>query len=133
MVGIRAHEPRRVARMKGDNNSENVVIPMARAGHTVADVLDFWKSQPFDLELPGGDNTFGNCDLCFLKGRAKIEKIMRTNPETGEWWARIEERSGSTFRNDRPTYRQMLTQITVQGQMFDDAVEDDTLPCQCTD
>lgn len=132
-VGIRADEPRRVARMKGDNAGENVVMPMARAGHTEADVLSFWKSQPFDLLLPGGDNTFGNCDLCFLKARAKIEKILRTNPEAGEWWAEQEAGVGSTFRNDRPTYRQMLTQLTVQGRMFDDAIEDDTLPCQCTD
>lgn len=133
VVGIRADEPRRVARMKGDVKSENVAMPIARAGHTVADVLAFWKAQPFDLELPGGDNTFGNCDLCFLKGRAKLEKIMRTNPEAAEWWARQEERIGHPFRIDRPTYRQMLTQITVQGQLFDDAVEDDTMPCQCTD
>ncbi len=131
--GIRADEPRRVAKAKGINNGVEVVMPMARAGHTIADVLAFWKAQPFDLELPGGDNTFGNCDLCFLKGRAKIEKILRTNPKAGEWWARQEERRGSTFRNDRPSYRQMLTQLTVQGQMFDDAVEDDTMPCQCTD
>lgn len=129
VVGIRADEHRRIARMNGDG----VELPIARAGHTVADVLAFWRAQPFDLKLPGGDNTFGNCDLCFLKGRAKIEKIMRTTPTVGEWWARMEEKAGATFRNDRPTYRQMLTQITVQGQMFDDAVEDDTLPCQCTD
>jgi 3'-phosphoadenosine 5'-phosphosulfate sulfotransferase (PAPS reductase)/FAD synthetase len=133
VVGIRADEPRRVARMKGDNTYENVVLPMAKAGHTEDDVLAFWKSQPFDLMLPGGDNTFGNCDLCFLKGRAKIDKIIRTNPESALWWAEQEERAGRTFRIDRPTYRQMLTQITVQGQLYDDAVEDDTLPCQCTD
>ena len=132
-IGIRADEPRRVARMKGDAKNENVVMPMARACHTVADVLSFWKASSFDLELPGGDNTFGNCDQCFLKGRAKIEKIMRTHPKSGEWWARMEEKVGATFRIDRPSYRQMLTQITVQGQMFDDAIEDDTMPCQCTD
>ncbi len=132
-IGLRADEPRRVARMKGDRKSEHVVMPMAAAGHTRGDVLAFWKSQPFDLELPGGDNTFGNCDLCFLKGRAKIEKIMRTNPQSAEWWAAQEDGMGKTFRLDRPSYRQMLTQITVQGQMFDDAIEDDSMPCQCTD
>lgn len=139
-VGLRHDEPRRVARIKGDVVAEEVVLPMNEAKHTLADVTDFWKSQAFDLHLPGGDNAFGNCDLCFLKAKAKIEKVLRTEPERGEWWAQQEEtnwggeaRRIRTFRNDRPSYRQMLTQLTVQGQMFDDAIEDDTLPCQCTD
>lgn len=133
IVGLRADEPRRVARMKGDSKSENVVMPMAQAGHTLADVLAFWKEQPFDLMLPGGDNTFGNCDLCFLKGRAKLDKIMRTMPDAADWWAAQEDLTGGTFHKDRPTYRQMMTQLTVQGRLLDDAIEDDTLPCSCTD
>ena len=135
VIGIRADEPGRVAKARQSAARERweVECPMHRAGHQEADVLAFWKAQPFDLMLPGGDNTFGNCDLCFLKGRAKIEKIMRTSPEAAEWWARQEEAMGSEFRADRPSYRQMLTQLTVQGMMFDDAIEDDTLPCQCTD
>ena len=133
-VGLRADEPRRVARMKGDTKNENAVMPMAQAGHTLDDVLGFWKSQPFDLMLPGGDNTFGNCNLCFLKGRAKLEKIMRTNPEAAGWWIEQEEKAPNRlFRIDRPTYKQMFTQLTKQGRLLDDAVEDDTLPCQCTD
>lgn len=133
VIGLRADEQRRVARMNGDTKSENVVMPMAQAGHTLADVLAFWKTQPFDLMLPGGDNTFGNCDLCFLKGRAKLDKIMRTMPEAAEWWASQEDATGGTFHKDRPTYRQMMTQLTVQGRLLDDAIEDDTLPCSCTD
>jgi 3'-phosphoadenosine 5'-phosphosulfate sulfotransferase (PAPS reductase)/FAD synthetase len=133
VVGLRADEPRRVAKIKGDRAAESICLPMAQAGHTEADVLEFWKSQPFDLMLPGGDNTFGNCDLCFLKRRAKLDKIIRTNPESVKWWDEQERKIGKTFRIDRPSYRQMFTQLTVQGQMFDDAVEDETMPCQCTD
>lgn len=132
-IGIRADEPRRASRMKADSSGEDVVLPIFEAGHTEKDVLDFWKQQPFDLMLPGGDNTFGNCDLCFLKGRAKIEKIMRTNPQAADWWIQQEAKLGKTFRVDRPSYATMLTQITVQGQMFDDAIQDDTMPCNCTD
>lgn len=132
-VGLRFDEPRRVARIKGDVAAEGVICPMHTAKHTLTDVLAFWKEQTFDLLLPGGDNTFGNCDLCFLKGREKIEKIIRTNPDTAEWWAAQESKIGAPFRRDRPTYSQMLTQISVQGQMFDDAIEDDSLPCNCTD
>jgi len=138
-VGLRADESRRVAKMKGDIAAECVVLPMAQAGHTLKDVMEFWATQPFDLQLPGDNPAFGNCDLCFLKKRAKLENVMRTSPEKAEWWAQQEERgladgsSGGRFRNDRPTYRQMLTQLSVQGRLLDDAIEDDTLPCACTD
>lgn len=132
-VGLRADEPRRVAKLRGDGKADDAVCPMHAAGHGLADVLAFWAEQDFDLELPGNDAAFGNCDLCFLKSRAKIEKVMRTNPTVGEWWAAQEDRGLGTFRNGRPTYRQMLTQLTVQGRMYADAIEDDTLPCACTD
>lgn len=138
-VGLRADEPRRVARMKGDIEAEDVACPMHRAGHGLGEVREFWSAQDFDLQLPGDDPAFGNCDLCFLKKRAKIEKVLLTEPSRGEWWARQEERghadgtAGGKFRNDRPTYRQMMTQLTVQGRLLDDAIEDDTLPCRCTD
>lgn len=138
-VGLRADEPRRVHGLKAEGG-EVLHFPMYRAGHTIADVLAFWKTQPFDLDLPGNDRAFGNCDLCFLKSRARIEKVMRTSPESAEWWIAQEERGdlcangyGRWFRTDRPTYRQMLTQLTVQGRMFDDAIEDDTMPCMCHD
>lgn len=132
-VGLRADEPHRVARMKSDSANEYVVMPMAKAGHTLDDVMKFWMSQDFDLKLPNDDHAYGNCDLCFLKKTAKIEKILRSNPQRGEWWAKQEEIFGKPFRIDRPTYRQMLTQITLQGKLFDDVIDDDTLPCNCTD
>ena len=131
-IGLRYDEPLRVAKMKGEGNEE-AVMPLHAARRTLAHVRSFWAEQEFDLQLPGDDNAFGNCDLCFLKARAKVEKVLRADPSRGEWWAEQEALVGASFRNDRPTYRQMLTQLTVQGQMFDDAIEDDTLPCNCTD
>lgn len=132
-IGLRADEPRRVARMNGDSSREGVVMPLASMGVTKADVMEFWKRQAFDLQLPGDDPAYGNCDLCFLKGRGKIEKVIQTDPSRAEWWAQQEERIGSTFRRDRKTYRQMMAQLTIQGRAFDDTIEDDTLPCQCHD
>lgn len=138
-VGLRYDEPRRVHKIRGEGG-EDTVCPMYHAVHIKSDVMKFWNSQPFDLQLPGNDNAFGNCNMCFLKAKAKIAKVMMMNPEAARWWIEQEERTdiaadgmGHTFRKDRPTYRQMLTQITVQGRMFDDAIEDDTIPCACTD
>lgn len=139
-VGLRWDEPRRVQKLKADNPNEIPICPISDAKHTLADVTAFWKAQDFDLELPGDDPAFGNCVLCFLKKRAKIAKVMRTSPTTADWYIEQEERTdlardglAHQFRADRPTYRQMRNQLNEQGQMFDDAIEDDSLPCACTD
>lgn len=139
VIGLRYDEPRRAHKIKGESGEE-AICPIYHARHTIDDVLAFWSSQPFDLKLPGNDNAYGNCQLCFLKGTHKLAKVVQTNPDAAKWWIEQEERQdiqatghGHLFRIDRPTYRQMLTQITVQGRMFDDAIEDDTIPCACTD
>ncbi len=130
VIGLRFDEPRRVAKSR---DREGVLTPMHAAGHTRPEVFAFWSTQPFDLELPGDDPAFGNCVGCFLKGRSKLENAMRTMPEHFEQWAQDEERIGHRYDKRRPTYRQMLTQLSVQGRLLDDAIEDDTLPCACTD
>ena len=132
-VGLRADEPHRAKRIKPYIKAETPLCPVYEAGHTEKDVLEFWKAQDFDLMLPGGNNTFGNCVGCFLKARHKLEKIGLTNPEHLETMADIEEEAGSVFRQDRPKYSEILTQITLQGRLFDDVIDDDTLPCSCHD
>jgi 3'-phosphoadenosine 5'-phosphosulfate sulfotransferase (PAPS reductase)/FAD synthetase len=131
-VGLRADEPRRVAKMKGDSKNEHVLMPIAAAGHTIDDVRAYWKSAAFDLQLPDNDNAWGNCVGCFLKGRHKLERMMQTDPDAFRWWAEQESKMGKTFRIDRPTYSQMLVQVRVQGRVFEQA-EDDTIPCMCTE
>lgn len=133
VIGLRADEPHRANRIKSDSAFENIVLPMVSAKHTIADVHAFWKKQDFDLVLPGNDNSFGNCDLCFLKSHAKIQKIIRSNPNRAMWWADQEEKTSMPFRVDRPPYRIMLQQLQQQQFMFDDNIDDDTLPCMCHD
>jgi hypothetical protein len=91
VVGLRADEPRRVAKTKNRNDSGgrwDVDLPLADAGVTVADVDSFWAAQPFDLKLRKWE---GNCDLCYLKGRAKRMRIMRDRPDLAAWWAEQEQ------------------------------------------
>lgn len=133
LVGLRADEPRRVARMRGDTKNENVRMPLASAGLTIDDVRRFWRSQDFDLALPGDDNSFGNCDLCFLKARSRIEKVVMSDPSRADWWAEQEEKVGATFRKDRATYRQIKAQLSVQGRLLDDTIVDETHDCFCGD
>lgn len=136
-IGLRADEPRRVARMRGDVKAETPVMPMAEAGHTLADVLAFWKEQPFDLDLPGGNNAFGNCVGCFLKGAPRLLRLMSEEPEHFEWWKRAEAKAltsattGARFRSDRPSYAHLMKIARTQGMM--DFDQEDTVPCHCTD
>jgi 3'-phosphoadenosine 5'-phosphosulfate sulfotransferase (PAPS reductase)/FAD synthetase len=136
VVGIRADEPGRVARMRTPNRErwENV-LPLAAAGVTVDAVMAFWKAQPFDLQLRPYQ---GNCDLCFLKGRAKKLTLIRENPASADWWAKQEEAMGARFRNLGPTYRQMQASVAASPLLpFPDAVfeddADDLGDCVCHD
>lgn len=137
-VGLRYDEPRRALRIKADKKKEEMYCPMFHAKHTEADVLGWWKEQPFDLMLPLTGNMAGNCVGCFLKSRGKLELLMEEMPEHFEWWRQAERLfgtaagSGRMFRDDRPPYASMLATVKAQGRLFD-LDEEDTIPCMCTD
>lgn len=144
-IGIRADEMRRVAKIRArgvstETAKESMCLPLADAGVTLADVHEFWQSQPFGLNLKTnsqGRTTAGNCDLCFLKPAAQVASLIREKPERGIWWARMEattlasKPSGTVFRSDRPSYAAMLHNHEAQTQMFDQ--EDEALACFCGD
>lgn len=122
VVGIRADEPRRVARMRAGEGKDrwDIALPLAEAGVTESDVLLFWKKQPFDLQLRTWE---GNCDLCFLKGVDKRKRVIEDNPKSAEWWAEQEKNVGGTFRNDTPSYSALITANRDQLRMFADGAD----------
>ena len=132
MIGIRADEPRRAAKIADKGR-----IPLFHAGITKYDVVDFWGLQSFDLELPNtnGVTMHGNCDLCFLKGTSQVLSLIAEKPERAAWWAKMEKtslaskQSGTRFRNDRPSYQQMLTFTEAQRSVFDG--QEETVACFC--
>lgn len=127
MVGIRADEPRRVAKMA------HLSTPLARAGVTRPDVMEFWAANRFDLDLRSDDGLtpLGNCDLCFLKGGAQILSLIREKPSRAIWWAAQEEKIGASFRSDRPSYSAMKAFAEEQGELFDPTEE--AIACFCGD
>lgn len=130
-LGLRADEPRRATRVKADYAAENPVVPMYHAGHSLKDVEEFWSGYEWRLEIP---RWLGNCCGCFLKSAGRLGVIASDHPETLEWWAKTEEEIGKPFRLDRPSYRQMLTQVSVQGRLFEqEDLDADTIPCTCTE
>ena len=127
VVGIRADEPRRVARMrvKPPERWENAV-PLADAGIAVEDVLSFWRDQPFDLQLANDDElgTYeGNCDLCHLKSDAKKIRIAREQPSSLAWWEKVEEAAGQVFRPRMP-YREVRRLALLPEVRGDDELTD---------
>jgi hypothetical protein len=131
LVGIRADEPRRVAKMRALAVSRperwDVILPLADAGVTVADVMAFWLGRTDDLRLAPHE---GNCDLCFLKSVQKRRQIVRDRPDLAAWWIEQERRTGLTFRLDGPKYADLLA----QPDLFKDGVIDEGLiECYCTD
>lgn len=135
-IGIRADEPRRVAKVTRDR------APLAAAGVTAQEVGLFWRSQLFDLKLPNhnGKTMHGNCDLCFLKPAAQVQALIAEKPERAIWWARMEQEipalgrttaDGSVFRMDRPSYARMAEIAANQRDMFDP--DEEAISCFCGD
>jgi 3'-phosphoadenosine 5'-phosphosulfate sulfotransferase (PAPS reductase)/FAD synthetase len=125
MVGIRADEPRRVTKIRGQ---EDKFCPLADAQVTEGEVWQFWNEQPFDLALPKMSGA-SNCDLCFLKGGQIVMGLIKQKPERAIWWASMEEKIGARFRSDRPSYAQMAKFARDQQDLF----TDETIPCYCGD
>ena len=141
-MGLRADEPRRVARLGNIRERWEAIAPLATAGVTKAAVMQFWQTQPFDLRLPSidGKTPLGNCDMCFLKSAATIQGIMRDQPHLADWWIEQERsKAGKTrnpsvavFRKDRPDYASMLRAVQDQRAM-DFADQDALAECFCHD
>lgn len=74
-LGIRADEPRRLKAKDGYSYLADI------CDFDKQDVIDFWKSQPFDLDLP---EHLGNCVFCIKKGINKIALATRDEPKMAE-------------------------------------------------
>lgn len=131
MVGIRADEPVRMAKLRADPSGGTRGItrraPMAELGCTKGEVGFFWRYNGFDLALPNinGTTMHGNCDLCFLKHSAIVMSLIAEKPQRAVWWAAQEHSitnpkitNGGTFRSDRPSYAQMLAFTQAQADAF---------------
>jgi len=146
LVGFRADEPTRVAKISADPSGGTKGVerfaPLARAGITKHDVGDFWRAQAFDLELAnnGGVTPDGNCDLCFLKHSKQILSAIAKTPSKAVWWISQEGqidnpkvKGGGYFRNDRPSYAQMLAYAEAQVDAFGHHDDEEALACFCGD
>jgi 3'-phosphoadenosine 5'-phosphosulfate sulfotransferase (PAPS reductase)/FAD synthetase len=141
VIGFRADEPRRVAKLSNPSKEPfDRIAPLAKDGITTEVILDFWKNNSFDLMLPSvdGKTVGGNCDMCFLKGAAKIKGLIQANPQSVDWWIKQETRIKSDkyqdgfakFRTDRKSYFMLKEQADLDLYTSND---DELTECNCTD
>jgi len=143
-IGIRADEPRRVAKFRAnphpENKHETVFMPLVPDNVSSKEVGDFWANQTFDLGLPNmnGKTMHGNCDLCMLKPKSQILSLIQEKPERALWWIKQEEQAatrchgdGKFFAIDRPSYAQMHKYAAEQTDMFD--LNEEAISCFCGD
>lgn len=108
-VGLRADEPKRIAKMveRNEKRDTDERAPLNEANITKADVLKFWGTKPYDLDLP---EYLGNCTGCFLKDEADLATAL-LDPETdANWWIDVSEEFGPMRSRGRPTYAQVLSE-----------------------
>lgn len=136
-LGIRYDEPKRWYKaLMEECQSE---YPLVLAKVTAADVLAFWRKQPFNLNLPES-GYLGNCDMCFLKGKANLRAVLRYDPSLVDWWIRMEEFVRARTHINKPEMNRFRITGTYQDlvaeQEFDfssAAAEDEDVSCFCTD
>lgn len=123
VIGLRADEPKRVARSRVKPKEPwTNALPLDDAMVTNRVVRAWWAEQPFDLQLLPFE---GNCDACFLKARPKLWEVERTKPGTLEWWAQMEEGPGKGRFVTEFSYRELMRDVRTQPDMFAGGLFDD--------
>ncbi len=82
--GIRADE---IDRMSSSAKADGIIYPLIEWGVTKADVLAWWREQPFNLDVP---EHLGNCVWCWKKSKRKHLTIARDYPEMFDFPMRME-------------------------------------------
>jgi 3'-phosphoadenosine 5'-phosphosulfate sulfotransferase (PAPS reductase)/FAD synthetase len=134
-IGFRDDEGARIYKgfERADREGRRVAFPLASAKIRKPDVLRFWLGdnvdpknllyplpQGFDLGLYPWE---GNCDLCFLKGRAIRKRIIRDDPRRPHWWVSREQDQGGLF-DRRDSIADLVREVREQGDLIDGFVDD---------
>jgi hypothetical protein len=89
-IGIRADE---FDRISSNAEANSLIYPLVDEQVTKQNVLDWWRGQPFDLDIP---EHYGNCTWCWKKSFKKLMTLMQERPEVFEFPERMEALHGRT-------------------------------------
>jgi hypothetical protein len=87
-IGIRADE---IDRMSAYAQKEQIIYPLIKLGVTKKDVIAFWKSHSFDLNIP---EHRGNCLTCWKKSDRKLMTLALEDPHSFDFFRRMERDHG---------------------------------------
>ena len=87
-IGIRADE---IDRMSTSARERRIFYPLVKNPTIKAQIHDWWKKQPFDLEIP---EHHGNCLTCWKKSDRKLKTIATDNPEWFDLFRELERDHG---------------------------------------
>jgi hypothetical protein len=135
-IGFRADEERRVNNYKNKYKRVLPKFPLFDKGVNKEMVNQYWLTRSYTLEIP---SILGNCDLCFLKGKDNIIKIMQHFPELAQRWIDDETKvKDKGHKNGKATYfgnisyAELFRAAQSQKSLFD---LQDALPaydCSCS-
>ncbi|MFC3693104.1 phosphoadenosine phosphosulfate reductase family protein [Chenggangzhangella methanolivorans] len=127
VIGLRYDEGHRIIKQHVANERRKerwtTLMPMARARHTKrADVMPFWLGENTDplaplMPLPQGFDLGlrdyeGNCDLCMLKSRGALKRLIRDNPGMADWWKAREASISARSAKATATGRRFVTEYS---------------------
>ena len=133
ILGLRYDEQRRVSNIINRDDNRDYFCPLHYLKKTRFDVYDFWKKQDFKLKLVNNNKhtLFGNCDMCFLKGKGQLVGMMREQPKLADWWIKQERKTGKTFKFD--TDFKAILNHSKKPDLLSILQSESSVDCFCTD
>ena len=112
-LGIRHDEFKRV------KNRADAIYPLATIfKYTKEEILNWWKKQPFDLEI---EEHYGNCVGCYKKSDKKLKMIADENPQYFDPFIELENKYKFVKTNEeigeRIIYRNFRTAYEVRNNL----------------
>lgn len=134
-IGFRFDEKQRILRFRPTYKQSVPKFVLNELGITKEMVNQYWLTKPYHLELP---QILGNCDLCFLKGKNAIIRILQLYPELADKWIKDEEYMSKNKNYAKAqyfsdiTYRQLLNAAQRQVPLFPIDDIQSAYSCSCT-
>jgi hypothetical protein len=135
-IGFRADEPHRVNNYRQTYKQTVTRFPLYERGITREMVDQYWLTRPYTLQIPP---ILGNCDLCFLKGKNNLIKIMAQYPELADKWIEDERRANAgrvqgrvTFFPDTSYAELLKIALARRTKTFDMEEAAPAYTCSCT-
>jgi hypothetical protein len=97
-IGIRSDE---IDRISKNYKTNNIFYPLIDENIDSIKRNKFWENQPIKIKIPAFK---GNCDFCFKKSKRKLLTILSDEPNTVDWWLKMENKYSNIEIKGKPLY-----------------------------